>query len=257
MDFTVKKYKQLIGELRNSGYSFQTFQEFIENPLQKVVVLRHDVDKKPYNSLRFAVIQKDLGIRGTYYFRIVPCSFDKNMIEKISEMGHEIGYHYETMDTCHGKIEPAYEEFCKNLKTFREIVSVETVCMHGSPLSKFDNRAIWEKYSYKKIGITAEPYFDIDFNQVFYITDTGRRFDGDKVSIRDKPIGEIIHDWPSFHSTNDIIKALKDRLFPDVVLITLHPQRWSDSPLSWFKELIWQNCKNSIKKVIVNKTNGK
>ena len=37
--------------------------------------------------------------------------------------------------------------------------------MHGSPLSKWDSRAIWEKYDYRALGITAEPYFDIDFNK--------------------------------------------------------------------------------------------
>jgi len=58
--------------------------------------------------------------------------------------------------------------------------------MHGSPLSKYDNRDIWGKYNYKSLGITAEPYFDLDFNDVFYITDTGRKWDGASVSIRDK-----------------------------------------------------------------------
>jgi len=47
--------------------------------------------------------------------------------------------------------------------------------MHGSPLSKYDNRKIWEKYDYRDYGIIAEPYFDIDFNEVFYMTDKGRK----------------------------------------------------------------------------------
>jgi len=35
-------------------------------------------------------------------------------------------------------------------------------------------------------GIIAEPYFDMDFKEVLYLTDTGRRWDGDRVSVRDK-----------------------------------------------------------------------
>ena len=58
--------------------------------------------------------------------------------------------------------------------------------MHGSPRSKWDSRDIWQKYDYKKPGIIAEPYFDINFDEVFYLTDTGRRWDGWKVSLRDK-----------------------------------------------------------------------
>ena len=58
--------------------------------------------------------------------------------------------------------------------------------MHGSSLSKYDNKLLWKYYNYRKSGIIGEPYFDIDFNEVFYLTDTGRRWDGDRVSVRDK-----------------------------------------------------------------------
>ena len=80
----------------------------------------------------------------------------------------------------------AYEEFCRYLEKLRETVPIKTICMHGSPFSKYDNRSLWEKYDYKELGIIGEPYFDIDFSKVLYLTDTGRKWDGEKVSIRDK-----------------------------------------------------------------------
>ena len=52
--------------------------------------------------------------------------------------------------------------------------------------NKYDNKQLWKYYNYKAYGIIGEPYFDINFNDVFYLTDTGRRWDGDKVSVRDK-----------------------------------------------------------------------
>ncbi len=55
---------------------------------------------------------------------------------------------------------------------------VSTVCMHGSPLSRVSNLDLWKKYDYRGLGIIAEPYLDIDFDEVFYLTDTGRRWDG-------------------------------------------------------------------------------
>jgi hypothetical protein len=61
--------------------------------------------------------------------------------------------------------------------------------MHGSPRSKYDSKDIWHKFSYCDLGIIGEPYFDTDFSQVFYLTDTGRRWDGYKVSVRDKIVG--------------------------------------------------------------------
>ena len=58
--------------------------------------------------------------------------------------------------------------------------------MHGRPLSKYDNRLLWETYSYWDLGIIGEPYFDVDFSKVLYLTDTGRRWDGFDFSVRDK-----------------------------------------------------------------------
>ena len=52
MDFTLQIYKQLLEALQSSGYNFQSFEAFLQNPVEdKVVVLRHDVDLKAENSL--------------------------------------------------------------------------------------------------------------------------------------------------------------------------------------------------------------
>ena len=66
-------------------------------------------------------------------------------------MGHEIGYHYEDLAMAKGNYEKAILSFEQNLAKLRHIVPVETICMHGSPLSKFDNRKIWEKYDYRRL----------------------------------------------------------------------------------------------------------
>jgi len=95
MDFTVEKYQELLETMIHCDYSFQTFEEFINKPQKKVIILRHDVDLRPYNSLKFAEIQQQKNIRGVYYFRAVPESWDENVIKKIKKQKHKIGYHYE------------------------------------------------------------------------------------------------------------------------------------------------------------------
>ncbi len=264
MDFTIKKYKQLLKALQKAGYQFQTFEQFLSAPLEKVVILRHDVDAKNMNSLAFAKIQHDFGISGSYYFRMVPGSFDKNIVREMKELGHEIGYHYEDMDFAQKEVggkpkeedlyDVAYRIFTENLNAIRELYPVKTICMHGSPLSKFDNKALWKKYDYRKLGVIGEPYFDIDFDEVFYITDTGRRWDGDKVSVRDKVKREAFSHL-SFHSTGDIIRSVEQGTYPDKVMMTFHPQRWSDSPFDWVKEWFFQNLKNSIKSILIKRKN--
>ncbi|MBN1227065.1 MAG: hypothetical protein JXA79_08730 [Deltaproteobacteria bacterium] len=289
------------------------------------------------NSLRTAQIENEMGITGTYYFRMVQQSFDEEVIRQIAGLGHEIGYHYEDLSRCAARgvryaaenkvplpggvrgglkglqdrktarlqdkvltedklAEMAISSFSKNLEKLRRVVPVETICMHGSPLSKWDNRLLWKYYDYRDLGITGEPYFDLDFNDVLYLSDTGRRWDGEAVSIRDKVqernrggegekgregeeeiIKEVIESGtcsnrnetsentvapsplspldPSLsyklHSTFDIINAAKGKKLPDKIMMTIHPQRWDNQPLTWLKELLWQNFKNVGKRMIV------
>ena len=58
MDFTLTTYSRLLKALQNSGYSFQTFLDFIQNPKSKTVILRHDVDRLPGNALKMARLEK-------------------------------------------------------------------------------------------------------------------------------------------------------------------------------------------------------
>lgn len=242
LDFTLSKYSELLDALKSYG-----FQE---------LTLRHDVDLKPDNSLRTATIEAEKGMHGIYYFRAVPESWNEEVINLIALLGHEIGYHYESLTTCDGDVDKAYEDFCANLERLRALVPVRSICMHGSPRSPFDSKDIWEQYDYKALGIENEPYLDTDFSQVFYLTDTGRRWDGYKVSVRDK-IPQYQNNWVaqglSFHSTDDVIKGLHERLIPKRLMITVHPQRWNPFGSAWCKEYLLQNIKNSIKRVLINK----
>ena len=126
--------------------------------------------------------------------------------------------------------------------------------MHGSPRSPYDSKDIWKTYDYKQLEIIGEPYFTTDFSQMLYLTDTGRRWDGYKVSVRDK-IEDYQEIWNakgwSFHSTDDIILALQENRLPDQLMITTNPQRWTNSRIEWLKELVLQNSVNIVKRVVV------
>jgi len=293
MDFTISLYKKILRTLQKQGFSFLRFEECTSGLSEKTIVLRHDVDALPINSLQFARIEAAMGIRGTYYFRIVSGSFNEKIMREIYSLGHELGYHYEDLAIARQKTKVkrqkagsaktfdlhdrktagpqdkghlekelcsiAIESFKKNLAKFREIVPVKTICMHGSPMSRWDSRLLWKYFDYRDYGIIGEPYFDIDFNEVLYLTDTGRRWDGDSFNVRDRA-QDSEHSpqrkrnpatsnqqpvtFPKFHSTFDIIKAAEEGKLPDKIMMTFHPQRWTDKPMPWLKELIWQNTKN-------------
>lgn len=255
MDFTLKTYKRLLQAFLDAGYCVMTFEEYCEGKRAgRMLVLRHDVDLKAENSYATARIEKELGIKASYYFRVVSQSNRPEVIKSISALGHEIGYHYEDMSVCDGDVEKSYAHFIKWLEYFRGFYPVKTICMHGAPTSKFDSKDLWKTYDYKKLGIIGEPYLDTDFSQMFYITDTGRRWDGYKVSVRDRiPKYQdlwIANGW-TYHCSRDIINALHSGIFPLKVMMTTHPQRWTDNIISWFFELLLQAFKNQIKRLLV------
>lgn len=184
------------------------------------------------------------------------CAIWPDAVKQIAELGHEVGYHYETLTTCKGDINKAYDLFKNNLTELRCLAGVKTICMHGSPKSNWDSKNIWNSFNYRELGLIGEPYFDIDFSSFFYLTDTGRMWDGYNVSIRDKiPLyqDEWIKKGLIFHATKDIIQSLKNGLLPPQIMITTHPQRWTNNRLLNMNEYIMQGIKNNIKRLVLVK----
>ncbi len=261
-DFTLDIYRELLETLLKQGYELISYRDYLAAERldgEKIVILRHDVDAKPENSLKTAQIEKSLGAKATYYFRVGKESNQPEVIRAITRLGHEIGYHYEDLSLCGGDVQLAWEHFQTWLAYFRQYYAVETICMHGAPTSRWDGKDLWKHYDYKSLGIIGEPYVDTDFSDVFYLTDTGRCWDGYKVSVRDK-IPEYQDEWTkkrlSWHGTEQLIAAVEAGRLPNHVMLTTHPQRWTNSRAEWLKELMIQNVKNIVKRIILwNKRN--
>jgi len=57
------------------------------------------------------------------------------------------------------------------------------------------------------------------------------------------------------HTTFDVINWFKTVRNHNVIMITTHPQRWTDKLAEWYLEFLKQKAKNFVKKYIVlNKT---
>ncbi len=241
MDFTLDRYRELLAAVKKHGR----------------FTLRHDVDLYPERSLRTAEIEAEEGLTATYYFRTVPESYDENIIKQIVALGHTAGYHYECLTTCNGDMEAAYEDFCRNLEKLRKVVPITTACAHGSPRSPYNSQDLWKHHDIHTLGIDYEPMLDTDFSKTLYLTDTGRRWDGYKVSVRDK-VPQFQEQWQReglvFHSTADIIRAINNPNLPIhkySLLINTHPQRWMPFGTRWLLEASVQWWKNQAKRILV------
>ncbi len=292
MDFNHSTHTELLKALQSRGFSFLTVSEYAEikvkdkdeSKANTFILLRHDVEARYENALQMARIQHSRGIRGTYYFRIYGDNGHAAVIREIAALGHEIGYHYDDLSHCKGDYEKAIKRFEQNLTYLRQFGPVTSATMEGAPLSRYDNRNLWSArpssliphplvtegsrssslvprppslvpiFHYRDFGIQTEPYFDLDFNELFYLTDTGRRWDGWKVSVRDKIPGHQerwIKEGLVFRGTRELIKAAREGRLPSRIMITVHPQRWNDGLVAWGKELVLQRVKNMVKGVLL------
>ena len=271
-DFTLDIYRELLETLQAKGYTLLSYADYCQGERPgKFVIMRHDVDAKPENSLQTAQIERSIGAKASYYFRTPESGCYKNsklnfpdVIRGIVHLGHEIGYHYEDMSLCNGDIDKAWSHFRTWLEYFRRYYAVVTVCMHGAPTSRWDSKALWQTYDYKTLGLIGEPYIDTDFlswwndcsGGVLYLTDTGRCWDGYQISVRDK-IPQYQDEWTAkgltWHTTPQLIEAIHNDRLPAHVMLTTHPQRWTNNTAEWYKEILLQNAKNCIKRMIVTK----
>ena len=243
-DFTLRSYQSLILAFQQAGYQFQTFGELMTNPADgKSVVMRHDVDELAWNALKMAQLENKLGIRATYFFRIVKQSNVPEVIRQIVGLGHEIGYHYEDLSLAEGDEAKAIETFEKNLDYFRQYYPVRSVCMHGSSTSDYDNRLLWKDHALADFGLVGEPYLSVDFDKVFYLTDTGYAWDGGKFATRD-----IVESGfgLKFHTTSQIVDCINNERFPDKALILAHTL-WTDSMMQWYGLHIREFFRNNLK----------
>jgi hypothetical protein len=162
-DFTIEKYEELCESMIDSGYEIFTVKSYLQrHPASGFVILRHDVDSRPWMALKMAELESRLGINSTYYFRYTRNIFDPEIIKQIEDRGHEIGYHYEVLSKAGGNYEEAINLFKFELNEFKKICDINTICMHGSVLSKYDNKKLWNIYSFRDLDIDGEAYLSTE-----------------------------------------------------------------------------------------------
>ena len=247
-DFTTNKYAEFLNALVKVNFPIYTIVEWIKKKPSEGLILRHDVDRKPKQAIKIAKIAAECGAIGTFNFRVLRDRTDKNAVVDISNMGHEIGYHYEDLSIAKGDVDTAIEYFEKNLKLLREIADVKTATMHGRPLSKYDNRDIWKFTNVKRFNLYGEAYKSIDYKNIYYLTDTGRTWGETNANLRDSAI-DAIKTPKHLRSTDDVKEFISSN--PNIsVAIVFHPERWSSNYLQLFFQSLIDLSASTIKRII-------
>ena len=258
-DFTLEKYFELVQALKEN-YNIMSVVDYLTLPKDDkfIVVLRHDVDKFPERAVRMALLEKNLGVHSTYYFRWNPKlrgkgespgeelgDFPGKEIIETKQYGHEVGYHYENLSELRDKSK-ALADFKAKLDRFRMIAPVQTVAMHGAPRIPVRNADMLIGMDISRYGLLGEPHISQEFAEIVYLSDSGRMWSSGAGSVRDTlgiPIDEKIK------NTDTLIEIVKARKYPQL-MISAHSQRWSVGIGEWVTELVGQNVKNIGKRML-------
>jgi hypothetical protein len=247
LDFSIPAFWELSSSLARNLKPITMTEYFTSKSLpKKFALIRHDVDRMPKHSLETARIESELGIRSTYYFRATKNVFIPEIIKEISDMGHEIGYHYEALSEASGDYSRAINIFEDHLSDFRKICDITTISMHGRPLSKYDNRDLWKVHDFRNFGIVGEAYLTVG-KELNYISDTGRNW-GTKNSLRDFIPGNTSSF--SLNTTSQLIDLIESKKLNNLYILT-HPERWSSSILDWSLYFGMDFAVNFVKKGLI------
>lgn len=250
LDFTLDQYARLCRTVKASKYQVLTVREFIERDSQEghLIIMRHDVDEDARNALDMARVEHSLGIKATYYFRVRKRVNVPAIIDEIASYQHEIGYHYETLDKTRGHLKEALSLFAEELAMLRERYDIKTACMHGNPLTKYDNKKIWEICELAHFNLIGEPYLSLDYNQFLYFSDSGRTWLRDKNKVKDRvsstnsPSVQVKH-------TGDLIELIDDGRHEKICILT-HPERWSKNLVNYLTYYLIDLTYNTGKKLL-------
>lgn len=229
------KYVKLCKSIADSRYIVVMLREYLQDSNKdcQFLIMRHDIDQSCKYALDVASVEHKYGIKATYYFRAQRRTYIPDVIDRIASLGHEIGYHYETLDKCKGSIESAKALFLKELADFRKKYDIKTVCAHGNPLTKYDNKDIWNSLRLSDLGLLGEAFLTLDYNKFAYFSDSGRTWQNNKAQkMPGKDSVQTAFNNIQAKSTDDIIRIVKEGTLPNICILT-HPERWSKDMISF------------------------
>lgn len=244
MAFRLTEYKKLLENLAEFGRPFRTVESFLSAPDKKSIVLRHDVDRMVKRSVAMARLEHENNIAASYYFRYRN-GLPKNALLEINAMGHEVGFHYETLSDAKGEPHIALDMFLEQLDKFRLIADCQTICAHGRPLSRWfsgDMAGTFLVAANKLIGDASE---SMPSDMLIYLTDTGGKWNHPTVNLRDR-VGDMQA------GINPLNKKSLSRILEEEksLYVSTHPERWCNNSIDLAAQSSLDIVANLIKRLL-------
>ncbi len=251
--FVYKQWDDFCKKLNDDGVRSVTAASVLKTkPETAFLILKHDVETNPAKALKLAQIENKYSHKGSYYVQAYLLKNKKNVdiLKKIQDLGHEVSYHHDVMDSNKGDLTKARLEFQKYVDLFEKYgFLIETVCQHGNPVIEregyssnrdfFRDRFIAQTYkNISEIMVNFKSRLNIDYK---YISDAGY---GWKV-IFDPENNDVVKSDEKNISLGDLNGVRNVIKNGGSVIVSTHPHRW-------YSNVVNAQIKDSFFKIIKN-----
>lgn len=238
--FVFKEWDNFCFQIRKLNIECVTAVEALEAAKKKsgYLIIKHDVETNVKKALKIAQIENKYNIKTTFYVQSYLIDNKRNikLLKKISDLGHEVTYHYDVLDSNNGNYDIAVEEFERTILKFNKLFQpVRTICPHGNPVMKRNgwssNKDFFRKMKIKNkfsditdIVVNPEKFIN---NELVYISDAG--FDWKLITSISENDRDISIN-KSLGSLNNVITIIEDK--SKSVILSSHPHRWVENKVT-------------------------
>jgi hypothetical protein len=177
--FNLAQYRQILQQALASGFSFQTFSQYLTAPARKVVLLRHDVDLSLEYAMEMARLENELGVKSTYFVRLHSTRynlfdrFNFRYLQQLLGLGFEIGVHQEVCNFTHNFGDSL--ELLKREKLIIESILGREVYGVATHIPKRNHYALSPEII-DRIGFQYAPDFEIFNREAVFISDSNKHW---------------------------------------------------------------------------------
>jgi hypothetical protein len=225
----IGQYEELLRTALDEGYMVITHRDFVTAlsaqalPSQRILLVRHDIDTDPDYCLQWLAVEKKLGVRTSYFFRLTTAK--SSIMKAVVASGSECGYHYEELadfakayriknrETIESNTVAIQEAFVANVKHMETLAGTPMVSVvsHGD----FVNRKL-QMPNHEPIDAALLRRCALEYEG--YETRITERY---SINISD-------HTYPAYFR-GDISPMEAIRKHMPVVHLLVHPRHWRSS----------------------------
>lgn len=192
MEFTYNAYQNLIGLLREKGYTFCNYHNYTQTG--RSVIVRHDIDMDIGKAVKMGELESQMGISSTY-FVLVTSNFynifskrNQDMLRSLVGMGHEVGLHFDE-----AKYDAAKDDPVQAMETEAELLEHCLGCEVTSVSMHRPSAATLEADYRVRNGRIVNSYGREFFHNHKYVSDSRRNWREDVIGIVESGAYDRLH----------------------------------------------------------------